>query len=325
MVRSVSRRRFLTYASVGAVSAATLARPVTARRVTQLDECTTITESGRYELASDITHTSSGICLAIRARNVTLDGGGYTLSSTSDVDTVGVLVGSVRNVTVENLTVEGFENGFSAVGPRTRFENVVARNNRIAGVIVEPDADRTTIANSELSHNGSSGIAAVIASGLRISDNTISSNGGVGIVFRQGISRSTIQRNVVTDNGPTRLGSGIAIWEGGDQNKILDNVTSGNAKHGISLNDFNPEPASKLFVEGNTALGNGQDGVFLRLVDNSAVSNNVLRQNGDDGIELDASDRNRLTRNVVCDNGDEPIALSPDSADNRLRANVTEC
>lgn len=322
MAGNTSRRQFLKQASVGALSVAALSTPVRARRVTQVDSCTTITESGRYEFASDITHTTSGNCIRIRASNVTLDGKGFSLRAASNENTIGISIDTTsRNVTVSNLTVRDFENGFNLVGPRTRVENVVVSDNRIQGFIINPSAIQATITDSEITGNGSAGIGVFDAGKLTISDNSICSNNGVGIVFRQRVSRSTVQRNDVSDNRVY----GITAWEGGDRNRILDNVTERNGVHGISINEFNPEPATKVLIKGNTAIGNGEDGVFLRRVDNSTVSDNVVRRNGDDGIELETSSNNRLIRNVVCDNGDEAIAIGPNSSNNRLRANTTVC
>lgn len=314
------RRRFLKHVSgaIGALS--TLTMPAVAGRATQIDSCTTITEPGLYELNSDITHDTSGICIRIRASNVTIDGRGYAIQGAGVSNSYGVSIDeSSKNVEVRNLEVTDLTYGFNLVGPRSRFENVSATGNRISGFTIFPAAHQTTITNSDISHNRG-GIGSVKADGHSIMDNTIVSNEGIGIVFRQGSSRCTVRRNDISRNG-----RGFTAWEGGDRNRIVDNVMESNDQYGISINDVNPEHATDVMVRSNTLVENGGDGVFLRQVDNSKLIGNTVRRNDDDGIELESSNRNKLIRNVVCDNGDEAIAIGTNSTDNHLRANTTEC
>lgn len=322
MVEQASRRQFLKYASVGAASLSTLPVTASARRTTRIDTCTTITERGQYELSSDITHSASGICIRIQASNVIFDGNGFAVRGAGTFTNTGISIDDTsRNVEVRNLEVSDLTYGFNVVGPRARFENVVAANNGVSGCIINPNANRTSITNSDISGNGSSGIGAVIADGHVISDNTIDSNGGSGIVFRQGVSRSTVRRNSISRNHER----GVTAWEGGDRNKIHDNVAEGNGIRGISINDFNPERATNVSIKGNRIVDNGEDGLFLRQVDRSRVIRNTARLNGDDGIELEDSTDNRLIRNVACDNGGDAIVIGPNSTNNLLRANTTDC
>ena len=318
MVNQASRRRFLKHASVGAMGMSTLAAVANAKRATRIDSCTTITKPGEYELAADITHTGSGVCIHIRADDVTLDGKGFALRGPRNFSSTGI--STMGNVEVRSLEVRDFTYGFNVPRPRGRFENVVSVHNRISGFNLWPDAERTRITDSDISYNGSAAIGAVKADGHTILNNRIRSN-STGIVFRQGVSGATVRGNDVSFNRQR----GITAWEGGDRNRIADNVVRNNGINGISVNDFNPEPASKLTIRRNTVAENGSDGVFLRQVDDSKVIRNTVRRNGDDGIELEDSNENRLIRNVVCDNGDNAIVIGPNSMHNRLRANTTEC
>lgn len=318
MVNRASRRRFLKHASIGAMGMSTLAAVANAKRATRIDSCTTITEPGEYELAADITHTGSGVCIHIRADDVTLDGKGFALRGPRNFSSYGI--STMGNVEVRNLEVRDFTYGFNVPRPRGRFENVVSVHNRISGFSLGTAAERTRITDSDISHNGSAGIGAFKADRLRISDNTIDWN-DTGIVFRQAVSRSTVRRNSISNNGQR----GFTAWEGGDRNRVIDNVVKGNGIRGISINDFNPERATRLSIKGNTVAENGEDGVFLRQVDDSKVIRNTVRRNGDDGIELEDSNENRLIRNVVCDNGDNAFVIGPNSMQNRVRANTTDC
>lgn len=316
------RRRFLRSLSSGIVALSALAGPVAAGRATRIDACTTITEPGRYELAGDVTHDASGICVRVQASNVTLDGRGYAIRGTGASGTIGVSIDEAsEHVVVRNLTVTGVTNGFNLVGPGTRLQEVEASGNGISGVVVNPAARRTRVTDSVVSRNGSGGIAVVKADDHHIVGNRIRSNGRNGIVFRQGVSRSTVRRNDCSRNGER----GVAVWEGGDRNRFLGNAIADNNRHGLAVNDRNPEPARDLLVRGNAVVGNGDDGTSLRQVATSRVLTNAVRGNGGDGIALADSDDNLLVRNVVCENGGGAVVLDADSTGNRLRANRTDC
>lgn len=316
-----SRRRFLSSVTAGAVSLSALAVPVSAGSNT-IESCTNITRSGRYKIAGDIEHHgSSGICIRIRANDVTIDGNGHTIEGSRIYNSFGVSIDDVRNVRIEDLAVTDMFTGFNVVGSRVRLEDVIASGNSGSGVLMNPDSERCTVRNSDLSNNDGAGIAAVSSDRHLFSDNTVDDNSRNGILFRQGCSRCTVRRNSASRNEE----GGITAWEGGDRNRIFDNVVESNGLDGISINEFNPEPAGDLSIQQNAANGNGRDGIYLRQVDGSRVIRNTARRNGDDGIELDAADENRLIRNVTCENGDEAIAIGPNSADNTLRANKTKC
>jgi parallel beta-helix repeat protein len=122
----------------------------------ELDSCTTINESGRYELTTDIADSGEETCIEITANDVILDGNGHTIDGNvtdSQLDEftatlndninrfftdrersrVGVSIGSstaISNVRVRNLTVSDWRFGISyesVSGGRVR--DVTALNN----------------------------------------------------------------------------------------------------------------------------------------------------------------------------------------------------
>ena len=76
----------------------------TAAHGTHVSTCQILNSAGTtYGLTQNI--TSGSMCFTIEAYNITLDGGGFTVTMTGTGD--GVLLSHVSGVTVENFTVVG--------------------------------------------------------------------------------------------------------------------------------------------------------------------------------------------------------------------------
>jgi parallel beta-helix repeat protein len=77
-----------------------------AKAQTPISACTTITQSGNYQLTADLPLTS-GDCLVVQnASNVTIDGAGHHINVPGDV--AGVHVKNSSSVTVENIQFDGY-------------------------------------------------------------------------------------------------------------------------------------------------------------------------------------------------------------------------
>lgn len=326
-----SRRDFLKIASVGAVTASSVTLPAMARHGTasqasDIEDCATITESGEYQLVSDITHDGDPeVCIRIEASDVTLDGRGYAIRGPGDGRGLGIMtLPDARNVTVEHLEVTGMINAIVLRGPQSRFDRIVATRNDLNGFHINPTATGTTITNSDISRNHSSGIAVVESGDHLFQYNTLVSNDGSGLFFQQGSSHWDVRDNTLSHN----KGLGVLVYDGGDGNVIADNVVASNGGNGepttgVSINEFSPARAREWFIARNTISANGEDGLFLRQVEASRVAWNAVSRNGDDGIELDDADDNIVKRNVVLANGDDAIVISSDSTGNRVWGNRT--
>ncbi|NHN60386.1 MULTISPECIES: right-handed parallel beta-helix repeat-containing protein [Halorussus] len=123
---------------------------VTATDATEISGCTAITSPGEYVLAGNVTdasparpRTGLGACIAIRADDVTLRGGGHVVAAneTGAPGVVGVLVGGRErraNVTVRNLAATRWGAGVAVRGATgATLWNVSARNNLGDGIFVE--------------------------------------------------------------------------------------------------------------------------------------------------------------------------------------------
>ncbi|WP_135854894.1 Hvo_1808 family surface protein [Halorussus salinus] len=185
---------------------------------TEIDSCTTITESGRYVLADDVESNASSPCVRIRASNVVLDGAGNALVGSATIDaesvrdrffrglenpldpraSVGVAVSANRplsNVTVANLTVRNWRWGIVADG---------LRGGRVAGV----RATETAF-----------GVAAFRSPRFRVTETTAADNAvfGVGVFGGPGATVTTV----------TASGNGVAgVYLGQGRNGVVADVTA---------------------------------------------------------------------------------------------------
>lgn len=164
-----------------------------------VSECRVISESGTYVLAGDIEETvprADPVCIRINASDVVFDGGGFALRDLpqSDFDTFGVLVdgspAGVTNVTIRNLTVEGFVNGVT-------FENV--SESRADSVRFESPASRGTDAvrlvespRNTLERIGTNHMGIVVGRGSDDTEIVGMSVGGLATGIEVGANRTVV-------------------------------------------------------------------------------------------------------------------------------------
>ena len=134
--------------------------------------------------------------------------------------------------------------------------------------------------------------------------NVIAANDGWGIWVQQESTNNTIQHNIIGDanpdddpeGGPPNLANGLNVkipslsdsqrsgvfLEGASQNALLDNVISGNIKHGLAIQDYRLldvfVPANDNTIQGNfigtdsegaESSGNGGNGIRITSADNT--------------------------------------------------------
>ena len=295
-----SRRSVLR--SVGILGSAGLIGVTSARSESHvITECTVIDEPGDYVLESDLVDEEffEGVCIEITADNVTLDGRGHEIRGGD-----GVLV-TGANVTVENLTLRGFEgiryhqtSGGTIQNNTTSAEEgiilesttqTVIEGNECSddlGTIELNNADGNVVQNNEIS--GEYGPLLSDSSRNRIEDNYIR-QAEVGITV--GGTRNAIKRNTVTST----LTGGIIVL--GDRNRLHQNTVTETQYTGITLTD-----ASR-----------------------NRLHRNEVTDGEDVGVSLEDADDNWLVQNTVCDNEGEQIVIDEDSTGNRLVRNDTEC
>jgi len=215
---------------------------------TKIQNCTTITDPGSYELANNLEtcKTKGGVsdCLVIAADFVTIDLRGFEIRFCFPGKVVRDLVrgdgitddGAERKgIVVRDGTVRNFRTGINL------------------GASEGAQIDRMRVfGNTQL------GMAA--GRGSIVTSNTARDNGLGGILA--GFA-STVSGNTASDNG----NDGIAV---AGSSTVSGNTTSFNSQDGIQV--FHSST-----VSGNTANGNGQDGIDVvcpsNVIGNTAASN----------------------------------------------------
>jgi parallel beta-helix repeat protein len=126
------------------------------------------------------------------------------------------------------------------------------------------DVPGAVVDNIDASHNGNTGVRLIqdpTKAGSTVSRSTLSNNGVYGI-DAQFAGRAVISNNTVTGTGTTAFpGWTHAAIAGGDGSKIISNIVSGSAYHGIRFSGTN---ASQV-------IGNTISSYCLRLADCGAI------------------------------------------------------
>lgn len=204
--------------------------------------CTTITESGRYELTRDLRNVSQ-TCIEIRADEVVLDGAGHLVEGTDSpfARRSAVRVTDAADVRVTNLSVRDW--GFAGVYLRgvndTRVSNVTATRSRF-GITVRT-SERVRITNATATNNSAAGIDLSTTGQSVVADSVASAN-PVGISLSVASTRNRVVRNVVRDN---RYG---VVVSNSDDNEVVNNTLCGNQNAVVRLE----RPQGNTF-EGNQA------------------------------------------------------------------------
>lgn len=296
---------------------------------TTIDDCTTITASGRYALSDDIDASgATGPCISIQADDVVLDGRRHTIHGGGSGRGVAVGVGdglNVEQVTVENLEIT------DCVG--AGIEYVDARGGAIRNTSVNAMRDADVGVGILFT-----GARSVVVTGCKITENPIgvylTDGAGDNVFARNHIRFNTghgafcteySRSNVFRGNHISHNGSGISFNDGSSDPVIIGNTVRDNGESGIGLGELTGALVERNLTLGNRGEGSGNsgDGIGLSGVDDCRLLYNLSRHNADDGIELVDSDDNELIRNKVLDNGDGAIVVSGTSSGNTLSGNIT--
>ena len=158
---------------------------------TAVTGCGSISGSGTYYLANDITASGNGPCIQIDSGSVTLDCRGHRIQGDGTGQGIYVYVHKY-NVAVKNCEVRGFDQGIRAYVHNYDFSvsNSAVHHNTTDGVFTGHHNYRTVIQDSRFTYNGS-----------------------VGVNLTDWAEGATLRRNTVSDN----VGTGVNIWQWGQQ------------------------------------------------------------------------------------------------------------
>lgn len=190
-------------------------------------------------------------------------------------------------------------------------------HNRVLGNYIGVGADgNTVISNREAGVLLSSGTQANEIGGEQPGEgNVIAGNGQAGVQ----LAGSETLDNVIFGNtiglaadGITIQGNlwGISCWEGAKQNRVQDNLISGNRSNGVHLNSCSQNTMVDNIIgtdrTGTIDLGNGENGIslFHGAQSNAIGPGNTIAYNRGRGIGIwdPGSVSNTITRNAIYGN-----------------------
>jgi hypothetical protein len=214
----------------------------------EIDSCTTINESGTYELTDDVESSADGdgVCIHVRASDVVLDGNGNGVIGTGAPNSTGLLVynGTVdgfddteplTNVTVRDIEVADWDQGVRAgpeaasPGPQIRLLDVSVRN--AAGVSLY-GTDDSVLRNVNVT-GGESGLYLWEASNVTAESLTVTDTTDVGVFLAQNVRDSRLSGVEVVDND----GGGIYFSTEASGNVVTGATVEGNDEYGVQFSD----------------------------------------------------------------------------------------
>lgn len=217
---------------------------------TVIEECTTITEPGTYDLVTDLEPTEGEYCLEILADDVTIDGNGYTIDGSGVEDTVGILTDAddsaddASGVSIHNLSVTGFDCGVSVTdGDLVALEDVVIEDcDRGVDLGVGTTESTVRLFDSTIEGCAEDGIRSIGFNTVDIGDSSIR-NTGVGVSAAD--TTVKIDGSSIRDNDD----DGVAVSDAAVT--ISDTIIESNGGNGLS------HYFAELTVEDVTLRANG--------------------------------------------------------------------
>jgi hypothetical protein len=242
--------------------------PVAAAAATTVSACGTIDAPGVYVLSNDLS-TADGSCIVVTASDVVLDGRGHTITETGGGNDTGVSVGggvltTPSNVTVRNLTVEGW-----AVGVGGRF----AADLRVENVVVS---------------GGGTGVSLSLVSNATVRDvesGFVAPARAVRASATSNVTVRDLEHRGTLDGGGTDAPPAVDV-EGG-------NVSLAGASLTCAGTCVRVANASGVTVSGLNVTGAGDDGVRVEASTGVRVVDSTVTNAGD-GVRLDTVEDARV-------------------------------
>jgi len=297
----------------------------------------TISTSGRYYLAENITFSPSATARAITisADNVYLDLSGKVLQQGNiQADVAGILVDGVRNnIVVAHGCIHRFTNGAVQAGLSGSITNIILKDLLIediigagatffGGISLE-NGSNIIIDSVEVVRTIGSNILAVNSADIIIENTCVrgSSNHGIHLA---GTDRVRIRKCASLEN--SRSGVEVQAFVATTRNVLIEHCTfmgNGFGIRGANLNDATE--ATEIIIRKNDIVGNGY-GVFFAGVNMKrwVIMHNMISNNSSHGIEFNRDDtvvNNIVLFNSLIQNGLTNIQERSDNGPNSILGN----
>ncbi|NES23775.1 MAG: right-handed parallel beta-helix repeat-containing protein [Symploca sp. SIO3E6] len=194
-----------------------------------------------------------------------------------------------------NFDLTNPDNNYLATGQGIALINTTAGevNLTISGNQLENNGIDTTDPNADTRGDGI-GIfleGEAIVNSLDINNNTISNNGGNGVIIEQGLL--TLFSSGGTDGGNSQINNAT----------ISDNTIENNTQQGIFVRSFGG--TGNLAIENNPSISdNGSNGIRILANGNAQMTANInnntnISNNNSFGIEITANENTQITTEIV--------------------------
>ena len=269
--------------NAGNVNSDEIVNFTTVTAVQNISGCTVIDFPGHYVFNQSIDSTGT-ICINITSSDVVLDGRGFSLNGVGSDNEYGVYLNpgsTLQNVTVKNLTVNGWDYGiYLGNAQNATIENDTVTKNEY-GIYLASYSSNNTIADNNAGSNDY-GIYLDYSSGNTLRNNSMSGNSyNFGI---DGGSYSDFDNDIDTSN----LVDGKPIYYlVGDSDAVINSASNAGLVYCINC--------SNITVR-DSIFNNNTNGIFLFNTSNSELQNNQI-MNTSSGISLVSSNNNTITDN----------------------------
>lgn len=308
-------------------------RPLTGNLPRTVYQCGDITQSGTYNMTTDIKNATDNWCINITANNVVLDCQGHLI----DGDDTGVLIsgryydygiwiwrniGTSANITIKNCSFTGW----SAAAIRTLKAHNISMNHLNfdgedkghSGISLwsdlppyEPPIHNILIANSSFYRTDTAIVMAKVID-LQIINNTFRNNGYA--IYDDVASNNTL----IKDNRMVNSSNdGYAISTYYDGNwTIRNNIIENGIYTGLYLYYSGYPPMLPFTVVNNTIRNNGDNGIEILDDVGAIIANNTIVNNSGYGIDAFRDGINMTIYNNLFNNTDNILIDSSSTGNN---------
>lgn len=268
-------------------------------RTVEAEDTIYIREDGRVEGTDKISRDGdvyvftgdiSG-AIFLEKGGVVVDGNGYTLVGNGSNH--GFYLSHVNDTTVKNVKVENCDRGFylSESFNNTVKGNTVTGNNR---GIVSSYSGNTLITENNVLNNDQVGINIFHSENDTITQNTVTDNGGHGILLNPTTEGCYVAENEILNSG----GNGIALGWATTNNAVTENKIKNSGENGIRLYESRNNLISKNNIHDNEA-----NGIYQTRYCSSVIVLNNITSNSDYGIHNNQYTISLIHHNNFINNG----------------------
>jgi len=238
--------------------------------------------------------------IEIDSDGITLDGAGFKI--TRSQGSSGIFLTQKNDVTIKNVTIEGFSFGIYLVQSKNNklSGNTLSKNSQ--GIYLLDKSDDNVVAEN-YADNNDSGIYLDGSKNNKLTGNSVSANYR-GIYLNGGADDNVLAENTATDNS-----IGISL-RNSSSNVVMNNSASFNKTFGIHLNG-----STSNTVSGNMTDGNVESGLYLiSSSDKNTLTGNMLINSKNYGLVLFLCSENIVYNNNFISNENQTGVLG--GADN---------